>query len=165
MRNVCRNTDEFPASVTAALLKGRQGTRAATGRSLRIASDKEPSQTKPLDQAGPAAAGNLGLSLTRSEGSRCCGSRFKIEPIISIIRVLQTSSTVTKAAASDIDIIAAALAGYADRRVFHGFSRGPTSGGKAAFTIAWHRGRVFELAFDVRAGTLRLPGLLTGIPA
>jgi hypothetical protein len=72
---------------------------------------------------------------------------------------------VTKAAASDIDIIAAALAGYADRRVFHGFSRGPTSGGKAAFTIAWHRGRVFELAFDVRAGTLRLPGLLTGVPA
>ena len=71
----------------------------------------------------------------------------------------------TKAAASDIDIIAAALAGYADRRVFHGFSRGPTSGGKAAFTIAWHRGRVFELAFDVRAGTLRLPGLLTGVPA
>jgi hypothetical protein len=72
---------------------------------------------------------------------------------------------VTKAAASDIDIVAAALAGYADRRVFHGFSRGPTSGGKAAFTIAWHRGRVFELAFDARAGTLRLPGLLTGIPA
>ncbi|HEV8066462.1 MAG TPA: hypothetical protein VGP76_01905 [Planctomycetaceae bacterium] len=71
----------------------------------------------------------------------------------------------TKAAASDIDIVAAALAGYADRRVFHGFSRGPTSGGKAAFTIAWHRGRVFELAFDARAGTLRLPGLLTGIPA
>src|SRR5580704_12068815 len=75
------------------------------------------------------------------------------------------SSTVTKPAVSDIDVVAAVLAGYAERRVFHGFSRGPTSGGKARFQIAWHRGRVFELVFDFRAGTLRLPELLTGIPA
>ena len=66
---------------------------------------------------------------------------------------------------SHIDIVAAVLAGYAERRVFHGFSRGPTSGGKASFQIAWHRGRVFELVFDARAGTLRLPDLLTDIPA
>jgi hypothetical protein len=72
---------------------------------------------------------------------------------------------VTKAAASDIDMIATVLAGYAERRVFQGFSRGPTSGGRASFQIVWHRGRVFELAFDARAGTLRLPDLLTGIPA
>jgi hypothetical protein len=72
---------------------------------------------------------------------------------------------VTKPAVSHIDVVAAVLAGYAERRVFHGFSRVPTSGGKATFQIAWHRGRVFELAFDARAGTLRLPELLTGIPA
>ncbi len=64
-----------------------------------------------------------------------------------------------------IDIVAAVLAGYAERRVFHGFSRGPISGGKASFQIVWHRGRVFELAFDARAGTLRVLNLLTGIPA
>jgi hypothetical protein len=70
-----------------------------------------------------------------------------------------------KTAVSRIDVVAAVLAGYAERRVFQGFSRGPISGGKASFRIAWHRGRVFELAFDARAGTLRLPELLTGIPA
>jgi hypothetical protein len=72
---------------------------------------------------------------------------------------------VTKTASSHIDIVAAVLADYAERRVFHGFSRGPISGGKASFQIAWHRGRVFELTFDVRAHTLRLPELLTGIQA
>jgi hypothetical protein len=71
---------------------------------------------------------------------------------------------VIKTAVSRIDIVAAVLAGYAERRVFQGFSRGPSSGGKASFQIAWHRGRVFELAFDARAGTFRLPDLLTGIP-
>src|SRR5580704_8013576 len=70
-----------------------------------------------------------------------------------------------KTAVSRIDIVAEVLAGYAERRVFQGFSRGPVSGGKASFQIAWHRGRVFELAFDARAGTLRMPDLLTGIPA
>jgi hypothetical protein len=70
-----------------------------------------------------------------------------------------------KTAVSRIDLVAAVLAGYAERRVFQGFSRGPVSGGKASFQIAWHRGRVFELAFDARAGTLRMPDLLTGIPA
>jgi hypothetical protein len=70
-----------------------------------------------------------------------------------------------KTAVSQIDNVAAVLAGYAERRVFQGFSRGPTAGGKARFQIAWHRGRIFELEFDPRAGTLRLPELLTGIPA
>ena len=59
-----------------------------------------------------------------------------------------------KTTASQIETVAAALAGYAERRVFQGFSRGPTAGGKAKFQIAWHRGRVFELAFDARSGTL-----------
>jgi hypothetical protein len=75
------------------------------------------------------------------------------------------SSTVTKTDISHIDIVAAVLAGYAERRVFHGFSRGPTSGGKANFLIAWHRGRVFEVTFDPLAGALRLRQLLTGIPS
>ena len=60
--------------------------------------------------------------------------------------------------------MAAVLAGYAERRVFHGFSRGPVAGAKASFQIAWHRGRVFELTFDARAGTLRLPELLCDVP-
>ncbi len=70
-----------------------------------------------------------------------------------------------KTAVSRIDVVAAVLAGYAERRVFTGFSRGPTSGGKASFQIAWHRGRVFELTYDDRTGTLRLPELLTSVPA
>jgi hypothetical protein len=75
------------------------------------------------------------------------------------------SPIVTKMAVSRIDVAAAVLAGYAERRVFHGFSRGPTSGGRASFQIAWHRSRVFEIAFDARLAILRLPELLTGIPA
>ena len=61
--------------------------------------------------------------------------------------------------------VATVLAGYAERRVFQGFSRGPASRAKASFQIAWHRGRVFELAFEVRTSTLRLSELLTGVPA
>jgi len=72
---------------------------------------------------------------------------------------------VTTPSLSHFDAVAAELAGYAERRVFHGFSRGPASGAKARFQIVWHRGRVFELTFDARAGTLRLPELLTGVPA
>jgi hypothetical protein len=70
-----------------------------------------------------------------------------------------------KTAVSQVDVVAAVLAGYAERRVFHGFSRGPASGEKATFQIAWHRGRIFELAFNAREGTLRLPELLIGVPA
>ncbi len=70
-----------------------------------------------------------------------------------------------KTGVSQIDRVADILSGYAQRRVFHGFSRGPVSQGKARFQIAWHRGRVFELTFDSRAKTLRLPELLTGLPA
>jgi hypothetical protein len=85
--------------------------------------------------------------------------------LISISCVPQILFDMTKTTVSHIDIVAAVLAGYAERRVFHGFSPGPTSGGKARFQIAWHRGRVFELTFDARSGTLRLPELLTGIRA
>jgi hypothetical protein len=72
---------------------------------------------------------------------------------------------VTKTDVAAIDMVAAVLAGYAERRVFHGFSRGPGSRGKAKFRISWHRGRIFELGFDAHAGALRLPELLTGVPA
>jgi len=99
------------------------------------------------------------------EGSRCCHSGVTIELFVSITWLREISLIVTKAALSHIDAVAAVLAGYAERRVFHGFSRGPTPGAKATFQIVWHRGRVFELTFDARAGTLRLPQLLTGIPA
>lgn len=68
-------------------------------------------------------------------------------------------------AASQIDTVAAVLAGYAERRVFRGFSRGPAGDGKAHFQFAWHRGRVFELTFDAKNATLRLPELLIDVPA
>ena len=42
---------------------------------------------------------------------------------------------------------------------------GPAAGGKASFQFAWHRGRVFELTFDARQRTLRLPELLIDVPA
>ncbi len=71
----------------------------------------------------------------------------------------------TKTERSQIDLVAAVLAGYAERSVFQGFSRGPTAGRTANFQIAWHRGRVFQLAFDAHAATLRLPELLTRVPA
>jgi hypothetical protein len=72
---------------------------------------------------------------------------------------------VTKTTQSQVEVVAAALTVYAERRVFQGFSRGPAAGGKATFRIAWHRGRVFELALDAHKGTLRLPQVLTGVPA
>ncbi len=67
--------------------------------------------------------------------------------------------------ADSIDAVAAVLAGYAERGIFLGFSRGPVAAGKASFQIAWHRGRIFELTFDARAGALRLPALLCDVPA
>jgi hypothetical protein len=78
---------------------------------------------------------------------------------------VRNSSTVTSANLSQIDAVAEVLVGYAERRVFQGFSRGPASGTNATFQIVWHRGRVFELTFDAKAGTLRLPELLTDVPA
>jgi hypothetical protein len=72
---------------------------------------------------------------------------------------------VTKARQSAVEVVAAALTVYAERRVFQGFSREAVAGSKAIFRIAWHRGRVFELAFDTSKGTLRLPQVLTGVPA
>ncbi len=71
----------------------------------------------------------------------------------------------TNAVESNVDAVAQVLADYAQRRVFHGFSRGPASAAKATFQIVWHRGRVFELTFDGRAGTFRLGELLTDVPA
>lgn len=70
-----------------------------------------------------------------------------------------------KSALSAVDVVAQVLAGYAERRVFHGFSRGSTAGGKVTFRISWHRGRVFELVFDAKTCALRLPDVLTDIPA
>jgi hypothetical protein len=76
----------------------------------------------------------------------------------------QSSSTVTSTDVARIETVASVLAGYAGRRVFHGFSRGRTARRKTSFQITWHRDRVFELTFDADAGALRVPQLLTGIP-
>jgi hypothetical protein len=77
----------------------------------------------------------------------------------------QGRSTVTTKALSTIDVVSQVLAEYAERRVFHGFSRARTTGDTASFQIAWHRGRVFELTFDAKTCTLRLPEVLTNVPA
>jgi hypothetical protein len=82
-----------------------------------------------------------------------------------ICRRRESRSTVTATDLTVIDAVAQVLAEYAERRVFHGFSRGPTAGGKARFQIAWHRGRVFELTFEAKAKTFRLPQVLTNVPA
>ncbi len=88
-----------------------------------------------------------------------------MEPLFFICQRFRFPSSMMKTAVSAIDVVSAVLAGYAERRVFQGLSRGPVAAGKASFQIAWHRGRVFNLAFDSRAKTLRLPDLLTEIPA
>lgn len=94
----------------------------------------------------------------RNPGARKTGARKTARKIGARKSGAQTT-------AARLDVVAAVLAGYAERRMFNGFSRGPTSWGKASFQIAWHRGRVFALTFDARSGTLRLPELLTGMPA
>lgn len=84
---------------------------------------------------------------------------------MSLICHQHRRSNVSNPTAAAIDIVSQLLAGYAERRVFHGFSRVSTTRGEERFQIAWHRGRVFELTFDARTCTLRLPELLTAVPA
>jgi hypothetical protein len=72
---------------------------------------------------------------------------------------------VAKIGTSRIELVAETLEGYANRGVFKGFSRGPVSQGKATFRIAWHRGRVFELIFDLKTGAMRFPTVLPNVPA
>jgi hypothetical protein len=72
---------------------------------------------------------------------------------------------VTKSATSQIDLVAETLESYANRGVFKGFSRVPVSHGKATFRIAWHRGQVFELIFDLKTGAMRFPTVLPNVPA
>jgi hypothetical protein len=72
---------------------------------------------------------------------------------------------VTKSATPQIELVAEVLEGYATRGVFKGFSRGPVSHGKATFRIVWHRGRIFELIFDLKTGAMRFPMVLPNVPA
>lgn len=64
-----------------------------------------------------------------------------------------------------INVVSEVLAAYAERRLFQGFSGPGPARGMATFRIAWHRGRVFELSFDAKTKTLRLPELLINVPA
>lgn len=82
----------------------------------------------------------------------------------SFVSLWYCRSTVTTSAPATIDVVSQVLSAYAERRVFHGFSRVSAAGAKARFQIAWHRGRVFELTFDAKTCTLRLPELLTNVP-
>ncbi len=76
-----------------------------------------------------------------------------------------TRQDVTKTATSQIESVAETLESYAQRGVFKGFSRRPVGHGKAAFRIAWHRDRVFELIFDLKTGAMRFSTLLPNVPA
>jgi hypothetical protein len=71
----------------------------------------------------------------------------------------------TKSARAPLEVVAEALAGYAKRGVFRGFSEGAVTKGKASFRIVWHRDRVFEMVFDAKKNELRFPEVLTGVPA
>ncbi len=67
---------------------------------------------------------------------------------------------------SRIEVVAAALEGYARRGVFRGFSRAePVRQGRAVFRLLWHRDRVFELVFDTRRNTMRFPLVLPNLPS
>ena len=70
-----------------------------------------------------------------------------------------------KRARSRIDLVAEILEGYARRGIFRGFSQRPVRGGKASFTMVWHRDRVFELVFDYHKNTMRFPLVLPNVPA
>lgn len=49
--------------------------------------------------------------------------------------------------------------------MFRGFSRGPSSEGKAAYQIVWHRERLFDLTVDTRRGVILCPVVLPQLPA
>ena len=76
-----------------------------------------------------------------------------------------TANNVTNTATPQIELVAETLEGYAKRGVFKGFSRGPVAHGKAAFRIAWHRDRIFELVFDPKTLAMRFPAVLPNVPA
>jgi hypothetical protein len=70
-----------------------------------------------------------------------------------------------KQAHSQIECLAAALAGYAERGVFKGFNSGRTTGDKTTFRIVWHRNQVFDLTVDLQNASVRFPRVLTNVPA
>jgi hypothetical protein len=84
---------------------------------------------------------------------------------IDAVRESVNMSASQKRARSRIDLVAAILEGYARRGVFRGFSQKPVRRGKAAFTMVWHRDRVFELVFDYERNTMRFPLVLPNVPA
>jgi hypothetical protein len=66
---------------------------------------------------------------------------------------------------SRIKIVAETLESYARRGVFRGFSQVlDAQKGKAFFKLLWHRDRVFEVVFDERKNTIRIPVTLLNVP-
>ena len=64
-----------------------------------------------------------------------------------------------------VETVASILENYASRGVFRGFSRGAAKSGKTAFKLLWHRDQMFDLIFDARNKTLRMPMVLPRVPA
>ncbi len=55
------------------------------------------------------------------------------------------------------------LENYASRGIFRGFSRGAATASRASYKIVWHRSQEFELIFDVRKASLRMPSVLPAV--
>jgi hypothetical protein len=72
---------------------------------------------------------------------------------------------VATSADAPIELVLRIFEDYASRGVFHGFSPGPARRGNATYTIAWHRGCVFDATLDSEGGTVRFANVLTNVPA
>ncbi|MCB1853791.1 MAG: hypothetical protein KDI05_02870 [Halieaceae bacterium] len=57
------------------------------------------------------------------------------------------------------------LQDYAGRGVFGAFSRRETRGGNGEYRLRWHRGQLFQVHWNQRRQTLRLPCVLPAVPA
>jgi hypothetical protein len=70
-----------------------------------------------------------------------------------------------KTAQDATEAVSNALESYAQRGVFRGFSKTAAKNGKATYRMMWHRDRFFDLVFDLRRATLRIPVVLPEVPA
>lgn len=74
-------------------------------------------------------------------------------------------STQTETVSTPVEVVTRTLEDYASRGVFRGFGARPSRGSKATYRMMWHRDRMFELVFDPKAKSLRIPCVLPEVPA
>src|SRR4051794_32257538 len=78
-------------------------------------------------------------------------------------RALAPSRTNPEAFAVAVQHVTDLLENYASRGIFRGFSRGAATASRASYKIVWHRNREFELVFDARKSTLKMPSVLPAV--